>query len=246
MLLELQTDAGLMNGVINHPGVRPDVADMGEGVLDLSATIADPRTVCLAGDHGGFLCFKYDAGIFEVHSAVIPSGRGKWAKEAAEEFVQFMFCQTDCIEILTRIPEGNVAAMALARSVGFRPQFVTPAECLFRGEKVSCAIWVLTLQEWSVRATDLSTLGQRFHQWMNQVFSGTPHGHDEDHDRIVGISLEMVRYGQVLKGVAFYNRWAIAARHAKVNIVSSSPVQIGFDAGILTVQNGEFSLEARH
>lgn len=244
-VLERASDATFINRVLNDPLVRADIADLSEGVVNIADKVRDEGNVCLVGEHGGFVFLRYDAGIYEVHSAVLPSGRGAWALAAAKKAVSFMFTATDAIEILTRVPQGHVAADALARAVGFRHQFETPPECLFRGERVPCSILTLTLQEWSVRAEGFEERGAELHALMGRVI-GKPHSDDRDHNRIVGIALEMVDHGQIAKGVVWYNRWSVAARHQMINVLSVSPVQIGFDAGILTFANGEIRLEARH
>jgi hypothetical protein len=67
----------------------------------------------------------------------------------------------------------------------------------------------------------------------------TPHDDDENHNRYVGATLEMVYGGQYAKAVAFYNRWALISRHPTIALVSSDPPAIRFDIGILKlVENG--------
>jgi hypothetical protein len=244
-MIERTTDAAFLNRVLNDPAVRPWVADVAEGKLDLSPRVADDNNVCLIGEHGAFLCFKFMEGMYEVHTQILPSGRGEWARKFAEAGAHHMFMATDCIEILTRVPEGHVAAAALTRAMGFRLQFNTPPECLFRGKRVPCAIHALSLQDWSMRVSPEN--GERFHEWLNQkVAVGEPHAPDPDHNRIVAVTLDMMRGGQIGKAVAWYNRWAIVARHTPIRLLSFAPPQIRFDAGILTLEGGQIRFEPCH
>lgn len=246
-MIEPTTDAARVNAIVNHPGVRPWVADLGEGEIDLSGLLGKPNTLCLAGEHGVFLVIKYGDGIWECHTAVLPEGRGAWARGFAEELVRYMFTATDCVDLITRVPQGHVAAKTLTEAMGFRWQFDTPPECLFRGEMVPVHIYTLTLQEWSVRASWVEEEGAEFHQWLNrQVDEGTPHETDPGHNRTVGIALAMMRAGMVAKGVVWYNRAALAARHKTIALVGLDPPQVRFDAGILTMSGGKLHYEPCH
>jgi hypothetical protein len=221
--------------VLNAPEVREYVADMGDGYIDISSIVENPSTVLLAGEHGIFLLSKYYEGAYEVHSAVLRQGRGVWAKRAAEAVLHFMFTQTDCIEVITRVPQGHIAAKALTEAVGFHHHFTTPPECLFRSEKVPCHVYLLILMDWAMRAPGLEERGAQFHAWLNkQVTKGIPHDEDPAHNRVVGCALDMMMAGQIKKALIWYDRWALAARHPMISLVGENPPQVRFDAGILT------------
>lgn len=247
MMIEVQTSAAFANQVLNHPTVRPDVADPGDGTIDVSSIVTNPAHRVLGGEHGITVWLKYYDGCWEVHTAILPEGRGKWAREFAEASLRHMFAATDCVEAITRVPQGHVAAKALTLACGFHEHFVTPAECRFRGEKVPAVIYILSLQDWALRQPVLAKTGAEFHLWMNeQLRGGEPHAMDDAHNRVVGAALDMVRAGHHRKGVIWYNRWAISARHPQVVLIEESPVRIRFDAGILTFINGTFAIERAH
>lgn len=238
MILTRTTDAEQINAILNHPAVRPDVAEPKDGALDIAERAAQPGNVCLVGEHGAFVVLRYDAGIYEVHTAILPSGRGEWAKAFAEEGAKFMFTHTDCVDLLTRVPQGHIAAKALTEMNGFRHQFTTPADTLFRGRLVPCHVYYLTLQEWATRAPGMEQIGASFHAWLTAQVGdghGEPHEDDPAHNRVVGVALSMVQGGQAVKGVMWYNRCSIAARHPMIRLLSIAPVQIRFDAGILSM-----------
>lgn len=242
-MIERDYTADRINAIVNDPAVRPWVADVAAGPIDMTAEVANPANVCLVGRYGAFFCFKFWDGLYECHSQMLPDGRGKWAFDFARAGARYMFTATDCAEILTRIPEGHVAATALARAMGFSLQFTTLPECLFRSRRVPCAIHSLSLQDWVRRSGGLEERGADFHDWLNTQCHGTPHEPDADHNRIVGAALSMIEAGQVRKGVLFYNRYAFAARHQPIVLLGEDPPRIKFDAGVLTMKNGEILLE---
>jgi len=243
-MIERTTDPQFLNQVLNDPAVRPWVADVADGALDMTPAVSNPENVCLVGEHGGFFLYKYDVGVFEVHSAVRPSGRGAWAKAAAKSVVDYMFTATDCVEILTRIPQGHLGAKALAEATGFRHQFTTPPDCLFRGERVPAHIYSLTLQEWWLRAEGMEERGANFHKWLNEQVGnghGEPHPTDLAHNRIVGVAIAMAMAGRVRKGVVFYNSRCLPARHATISLIGESKIR--FDAGLLTFSRDSIRYE---
>lgn len=241
--VERASNAAFLNRVANHPAVRSDIADVAEGVLDLSARIDD--AIVLQGEYGCFVVFRYGVGTYECHSLFLPDGRGQWGADFARSALEWMFTATDCIDLLTRIPQGHIGAKTLAKMMGFEPEFT--AECVFRGQRVPCAIRSLSLQRWATRAAGMAEAGAKFHDWLNASdLHGEPHPPDPDHNRVVGITMAMFKAGQPDKATAFYNRWAIAARHECIRLLSRDPPQISFDAGVLTLENGHIRLEARH
>ena len=245
MIIERVTSANRINAILNHPAVRPDVADIGDGVIDMSEKIVGTENVCLVGEYGAFFCFKFFTGTYEVHTQILPEGRGVWAKQFAVAGAHYMFAATDCVEILTRVPDGHVAAAVLTRSMGFRAQFSTPPECLFRGRRVACTIYALTIQDWAMSASDEG--GAMFHEWLNrQVAAGQPHDLDPDHNRIVSIALDMIKAGQVGKGVIWFNRWAAACRHEGITLIGLDPPRVRFDAGMLVFEDEQIRFEPCH
>jgi hypothetical protein len=246
-MIEIQTSADFANQILNHPAVRPDVADPAEGPIDIAPIVSNPAHLVLGGEYGVTVWLKYYEGCWEVHTAILPEGRGEWAKKFAEASLQHMFTATDCVEVVTRVPQGHLPARTLTLSCGFHEHFVTPPECLFRGGRVSATIYILSLQDWAMRNPVMLETGAAFHKWMNSVLKGgEPHLPDEAHNRVVGSAIEMVRAGQHRKGVIWYNRWAVAARHAQIALIEEKPVRIKFDAGILTFAEDTFSIERAH
>lgn len=77
-------DAAQVNAVVNHPDVRPHIGAPEFGDLDMTEAVARPEHWFLMGEHGGFM-FSWSApGVREVHTFVLPSGRGQWSKAARQ------------------------------------------------------------------------------------------------------------------------------------------------------------------
>lgn len=243
-------DAGFVNAVLNDAAVRPWVADLGEGAIDLTSALQTPKVTALRGEHGIFIVIQLDAGIYEVHTATLQSGRGAWSRVFAAEGASYMFTRTDAVELLTRVPATHEAARRLTLDAHFRLQFTTLPECRFRGELVPVEVYSLSVQDWANAAPDMERRGEEFHQWLNRQVasdSGPPHASDPAHNRAVAVAIDMICGGQIAKGLVWYNRWAVESRHPLITLLGVDPVQVSFDAGVLTMsQNGAIRYEPRH
>ncbi len=227
--LKRTLDPSALNRVANHPEVRPWLG--GEGEVDLTGLVMNPANFAFQGEHGGFIAQKIGEGRYEVHSLFLPSGRGGESLACAAEGMAFMFCATDCSELVTKCPEGNPAALGLARAGGFREQFRRERCWPFNGEMVSVSYQALSLQRWVERDAECLNVGHWFHEKLTSLKSA--HGselpvHDDDdaHDRAVGASVRMVLAGNPRKAVWAYNRWAVFAGYAPITLLSEAPVLI--------------------
>jgi hypothetical protein len=232
---------------LNHPLVRPWVADASEGALDLSARVADRRNILLLGEHGGVMFYPVMPGVYEAHTQVLPAGRGGWTRGLTQACAHWMFTRSPAYEIMTRVPQGHFAAKAATEATGMHLEFTRPKECRFRGQLVDVHIYSGRLQDWIGSAPGLVEIGARFHDRLNELaraagITAPAHEPDENHNRYVGAAIEMARGGQVKKGVAFYNRWAIVARHPMVELVAIDPPTIKMDIGTLRLTGDDVDL----
>lgn len=245
--LERHTSAERINAVINHPAVRPWIAP-GKETLDVTATVSNPDNVLLMGEHGGCMFYKIMPGIFEVHTQTLPTGRGQWTNALTETCAYWMFLKTDCYEILTRVPEGHVAAKTAALSRGMKYEFTRPKECLFRDKMVDVDIYSFRIQDWIGAADDLIEVGRAFHDKLNAEalrlgVKTEHHEDDENHNRYVGAAVTMARNGRAVKGVLFYNRWAVVSRHERIALVSRDPVVVKIDHGMfVTIKENDIEV----
>lgn len=237
-----------INEVINHPVVRPDVADLGEGTLDISSVVANNSNVLLMGEFGGCLCFCVQAGLYEVHTQVLPEGRGKWALDFVRAGMHWMFTHTDAVEITTRVPRSHRAAKVLTGAAGMTFEFERADGVRFRGEDVPVDVYSIRIQDWAKVAADvLMERGQWLHWRMAQEAKrlgiiATAHEDDDNHNIYAGVTYEMAAAGQIRKAVIWYNRWAFAARHPLIALVSELPPVIRMDIGLMTIRNGDIEV----
>lgn len=116
-MIERVCDPALVNGFANHPDIRPHVG--GEGYLDLTGVVREPN-VFLFGEHGGF-CLSWSAPeTYEVHTLIVPEGRGEWAFKAAEESRRIMV-ELGATHLWTRVRDGARHTALFTRKMGFRP-----------------------------------------------------------------------------------------------------------------------------
>lgn len=119
-LLHLTKDANAVNAVVNHPAIRPFVGEPEAGDLDLSPLMARPENLFPFGAHGGFALIWTAPHAREVHTFILPEGRGKWAREAAREGIE-MARQCGTQMLWTRIPPHAPNVRAYATIMGMAP-----------------------------------------------------------------------------------------------------------------------------
>ncbi len=244
--IERQFDAERLNNVLNHESVYQFVHGAPVGKMDLTAVAQDHANVVLMGEHGGMIFNPIQAGIWEAHTHVVPEGRGKWAVGMATECLKWMFCRTNALEIITRLPKGNIRAKALARRFGFRPMFVNPRGWIMDHQLVPAEIVSLTIQEWMTSAPSLVEAGEVFHRRLAEEFARhgkmeKPHPDDATHDRFAGLAFEMAAGGQPFKAQVFYHRFAAVADYLPFVVINESPLTIDIQSAILIIKpDGDF------
>lgn len=139
-MITRSTDAEFLNRIVNDPAMANGRLGMKD--LDLTEAVSNPDNVFLANEFGGFLFVK-DGDLYDVHTNFLPEGRGQLALEAAREAAFYIFTRTDCLAIETYVPQGNVAAAALTKRMGFSHW----------GDEVInghfCRRFVLTIKQWA-------------------------------------------------------------------------------------------------
>lgn len=246
MKLKRTMDATFLNGVANHPDVRPWLG--GDGVLDLTDAIADPNNVALQGEHGGFVGVKLEPGVYECHSLFLPEGRGTAAKEAMAEGLRYMFVQTDCLQVVTKCPAGNGAALGAARTMGFAPQFTLEQGWpLPDGTRGSVDCMVLHFSKWLARDEEVQGRGEWFHQRLEdltaEIGKMIPVHFDEPaHNRAVGASVMMFEAGNPIKAQASYNLWARFAGFPPIRILNLNPVIVDMDQVVIGIAGNDMEV----
>jgi hypothetical protein len=235
-LLSRTRDAGFLNEVANDDAVRPWLG--GEGALDLTGTVGNDANVALINRHGGFVFICHDATRYELHTLFRPEGRGAGVLPAAEEAFRWLFVNTDCAEIMTKVPAGNRAADLMARRAGFTPIFTREAAW---ADGSAVTYFAMTFDAWRARDGALAAAGHDFHTLIETAKAAAgsalpTHPDDEVHDRAAGAAVLMALAGNAEKAVWLYNRWARFAGYQTIDLVSALPVVIDVRDALVTVQ----------
>lgn len=236
-----------INAIIAHPEVRPWVGMPGQGDIDLAPVVADTRNVLLMGEGGGFLFQHIEPGIYEAHSQFVPEHRGANVLTAARDAERFMFTRTDCVEIRSKVPEGNKAALGFALAMRYELQFERANAWPTESGMVSAKYFARTINQWANLAPGIAETGEWFHDKLESAkgwFGSKTPIHDDDpiHDRYVGATCEMMLAGQVGKALAFYQRWASFAGYGPIAVIAEYPTVIDIGDAILAIKSQDFEV----
>lgn len=245
-MLKRTMDAAFLNEVANNPDVRPFLG--GSGTLDLTPQINDPANIALVGEFGGFIVMRLGPGLYECHSIFLPDGRGQKAVEASEQGLRYCFTQTDCTEMVTKVPEGNAAALGLTRHMGFTKSFQCAQTWpLEDGTRGGCGYFTLAFAKWAQRDAECLRAGQWFHNRLEELtaeYGKTIPAHFEEtaHNCAVGASVLMFRAGNSMKAVNTYNTWAAIAMFPPISLKSLTPVILDMDQVIVTMNGNDMEI----
>lgn len=247
MKIERAFNAEDVNRIINDPSIYPWIKGTNSGELDMAKVIADQRNFALVSEYGCSLGIRLQAGIYEFHTSVLPEGRGVWMKDFAAEAFHWMFTKTDAYELMTKCPDDNVAAKAAAKSVGCSFQFRTgPIWATDRG-LIPVDVYSILIQNWAARAPKLEDIGHWFHETLISEYKRLGKkidviADDATHDRYVGVAIDMIKGGQLLKALNFYHRWALLAGYAPISVVNREPLVLDISEAQVHISNNSFTV----
>lgn len=222
-------DGSFLNDVSNHPDVRPGLG--GSGDVDWRPFARNIDNVLLVNEHGGWVLHKLAPGLYEAHSQFLPAGRGPQLGPLMREGFRYLFCETDCVEVVTKAPADNPGAIGLCRAAGFQHVFTREQAWPQEGGPTSISYQRLSFDRWKALDDVIASVGAMFHDKLETAKqeAGSPlpvHGHDESHDRAVGAAVLMALHGNPQKAIALYNRWAVFVGYAPISLRSEHPVMI--------------------
>lgn len=136
---EPSRDFDLIRSIIVHPKLYPHIID------DFSPHPADyqppehPAILYLiARDRGellGFWMFTPENSVcLEIHTCLLPNAWGHRARLAGKEMLKWLWSNTDCQRLITKVPEYNRLANLYARSCGLKEFGNNPASFPFKGK----------------------------------------------------------------------------------------------------------------
>lgn len=119
-LLTLSRDSKAINAVVNHPEVRPHVGPAEWGEIDLAPLVEAERNLFPMGEHGGFALIWTAPHTREVHTFILPEGRGRWALDAARDMIRIAR-DNGTKALWTQVDEKARNVRAYAVTAGMRP-----------------------------------------------------------------------------------------------------------------------------
>lgn len=140
-------DADYINRIANDPSIYPWVRGPVDGPIDVSPIINNENNIAMMGEHGGVVFLFVSVGVYDGHSLVLPSGRGRWVLKAARESLNWIFTHY-AKEVLMTVPEGNVAVRALVKCLKAKFKYREEAIWWRDGKKVPADIYSLTKEDW--------------------------------------------------------------------------------------------------
>lgn len=223
-------DAPTLNAIVNDPGVRPAVGGAHLDPLDLTEFVKNPQNIALIDDGAVALFTLRTQGLYEVHSMALPERRGAHVVRATRAFLHWMFTRTNAVEIATRVPSGNMPALASALANGFEFEFERPEAWITPEGAEPAKFYSLSLQRWMARAPGLEDRGSWFHAELEKACerAGVEVMLSEESgiNRYIGAACEMMFGGQPVKAVHFYNRFAAVARVAPLVVISADEMVV--------------------
>jgi hypothetical protein len=242
-IVTLSTDAAFANDVLNDAEVFGLVAFDGTQRLDISPHVGVNGNVLLTTAHGGFLFIRQEPGVYQLHTFFRKDGRGRHALLAAHDAADFMFLQTDCLEILTVAPDDNPLAHP-PRHMGFVQDFRRDDLFFRNGISIGAAFYALRYHDWIRRATWLEGLGRSFHDRLEaRTQRDDVHPDDAEHDKRVGACCAMIEAGQIDKACLLYNRWAMFAGYMPILIESREPLILDMGESRLKITDDRTDFE---
>jgi RimJ/RimL family protein N-acetyltransferase len=120
-VIQRSFDATRVNELVNHPSIRPHIGGDPEAELDLSAAVADRGNIFLLGEHGGFAFIWTAPHTYEVHTFILPEGRGQPALTLALLARSAMADLWEAEHLWTRVHPDAANVRAFTLKAGFKP-----------------------------------------------------------------------------------------------------------------------------
>lgn len=233
-------DAQFLNTVANHPDVRPWLG--GDGVIDLTSLLANPANIAGQSVMGGFVAIAVGGGRYEVHSLFLPD-KGRDAVRAMRLGLDYLFTQTDALELVTKVPAHNAAARGLARLAGFSESFSVTVPWS-SATRVMAQCLTLSIEAWALHSVATVATGRWLHEAMDAAKAACgsalgPHSDDEEaHLSMSGAATLMVSAGQARKAAMVYNRWAALAEYPSITVLREGPTVMDLGEGLIVEVRG--------
>ena len=239
------SNAVYLNTVLNDPEVFSRIGMPGLDRFDVSAIVADRRNFVFVVDGGALLFTCIEPGAYEGHFDFLQGYRGRYAIEAINTALHWMFTRTDCVRIAGKIPDQNKPARWVCKYLGAAKEFDRTAIWATADGFADVSFWSMSYERWIDRDASVEDAGRKFQS--DLLAERSRLGHESmamewDHCvyRRLGAAIETIIAGPVEKAVILYNRWAAFAMAPVMNLIARDPLVIDFDGALLQFSGSSF------
>jgi hypothetical protein len=237
-----------LNAVLNDPDVYPFITGIVDGPIDAAPLVENVDNYLLAAEGGALLFCQQEPGVYLLYNNWLKTHQGDAALLETLAAYRWMFANTDCVVIQSKIPGCNPQAIELAKLSGMLLDFERRGFWQTRTGLFDMSFFVLRYDEWArQQGAALADVGAKFYEHLAQEF--VRHGRileragdNELFNARVGACMEMIEGEQPDKGVVLYNIWARLAEAAQIILVSKSPFIIDIGSAVLQREGESFKV----
>ena len=149
-------DVDFVAGILGHPEVFPFISEDGSDSADVTqhanALLATPVIYVMSPNEWTLAIFVPRSSVcLELHTCILPDGRGKIALQVNRDVGAWIFENTTCQKVITWVPVFNRAADLMARRLGFELQGNNDKSFLRHGTLYDQLLYGVTKEKWLCR-----------------------------------------------------------------------------------------------
>lgn len=235
-------DIQYCNEIFNHPEVYPYAVEDGRPEsLDITSFVTNTNNIFLRYPGGMFsLMWEYD-NTYQLHTLFTKSGRPS-VKDYVLDGLVYMFTETDCETMYTRIPTWNKAARLLAEWTGFRKVHTESHKWLKGDKSYPVDTYVLRYEDWVVGNDKCLAEGNKFHTRLHEQLGFENHPDCPVHNSYAGSLALSLTKGAVTEGLRKYNKWAKLHDYYLIQIINDRPLILDIGDCYIKVEHNEFEV----
>jgi hypothetical protein len=247
--IERTFHAQFVNRLANEPGTVEWLQGYHQLPLDFTEVTDNEDNIVLVGEHGAAVFAPTVVPtIYEYHMMVQKEHRGEWSKLFAQACFLTIFTRTTCMELLARIPKGNLGSRTMANLLGFSHERTQPNGWVVDLDPVPVDWFSLRIEDWLKTASGLAERGRWFFERLESDLRalgaegdlGLPDS--EECDRHTGGAIEMLFGGQIAKAEVFFNRWSVMAGRHPIKVVNPRPLLLDTGAIVIRIEDNDFAI----